>query len=104
MDGVFSFPNLSTKKLRAGIFDGPQIRQLIKNSPAFEVTMNHVGQEAWNCFVQVVMNFLGNTKVENYEDLVANMLVAFKNLGCNMSIKMHYLYSHMDRFPENLAL
>ena len=65
--------------------------------------MNHVNQEVWNCFVQVVMNFLGNTKVENYEDLVANILVAFKNLGCNMSIKMHYLYSHMDRFPKNLG-
>ena len=31
------------------------------------------------------------------------MLIAFKNLGCNMSIKMHYLFSHMDRFPENLG-
>lgn len=98
-----TFPNLSTEKLKAGIFDGPQIRKLIKNSPTFEETMNPVEQQAWNCFVQVVMNFLGNTKAENYKDLVANMLVAFRNLGCNMSIKMHYLYSHMDRFPENLG-
>ena len=98
-----TFANLSTEKLKAGIFDGSQIRQLIKDSPAFEETMNHVEQEAWNCFVQVVMNFLGNTKVENYEDLVADMLVAFSNLGYYMSIKIHYLYSHMDRFPENLG-
>ena len=24
-------------------------------------------------------------------------------LNCNMSVKMHYLFSHMDRFPENLS-
>ena len=57
----------------------------------------------WNTFVPVVKNFLGNNKARNYAEPVANMLTAFKNLGCNMSIKMHYLFSHMDRFPENLA-
>ena len=31
------------------------------------------------------------------------MLTAFRNLGCNMSIKMHYLFSHKDWFPENLG-
>ena len=31
------------------------------------------------------------------------MLTAFRNLGCNMSVKMRYLFSHMDRFPENLG-
>ena len=31
------------------------------------------------------------------------MLTAFRTLGCSMSIKMHYLNSHMDRFPENLG-
>ena len=48
-------------------------------------------------------NFLGNNKALNDADLVSNMLIAFKNLGCNMSIKIHYLFSHMDRFPENLG-
>ena len=28
------------------------------------------------------------------------MLTAFRNLGCNMSVKMHYVFSHMDQFPE----
>ena len=48
-------------------------------------------------------DFLGNNKARNYAELVTNMLTAFRNLGCNMSIKMHYLFSHMDRFPENLG-
>jgi len=24
-------------------------------------------------------------------------------MGANMSIKLHFLYSHLDRFPENLG-
>ncbi|ESO09676.1 hypothetical protein HELRODRAFT_184572 [Helobdella robusta] len=39
----------------------------------------------------------------NYAELVNNMVTAFKKLGCNMSIKLHYLFSHMDRFHENLG-
>ena len=31
------------------------------------------------------------------------MITNFRNLGCNMSIKLHYLDSHLDRFPENLG-
>ena len=87
---------LTIEKLKAGIFDGPQIRE-------FENTMNEVELEAWKAFVLFVKNFLGNNKARNYAELVTNMLTAFRNLGCNMSIKMHYLFSHMGRFPENLG-
>ncbi|ESO04311.1 hypothetical protein HELRODRAFT_172670 [Helobdella robusta] len=71
--------------------------------PEFEKSMNKVEQEAWNAFVLVVKNFFGNNKARNYAELVNNMVTAFKKLGCNMSIKLHYLFSHMDRFPENLG-
>ena len=87
-------------KLKASIFDGPQIQQLIRD-PEFENSMNEV--EAWKAFVLVVKNFLGNNKARNYAELVNNMLTAFRNLGYNMSVKMHYLFSHRDRFPENLG-
>ena len=66
-----------------------------------ENSMNEVELEARKAFFLVVKNFLGNNKARNYADLVNNMLTAFRNLGCNMSIKMHYLFSHIDRFPEN---
>ena len=59
--------------------------------------------QAWKAFVLVVKNFLSNNKASNHEELIANMLYAFKNLESNMIIKMHYLFSHMDRFPENLG-
>ena len=96
------FPGLTMEKLKAGIFDGPQIRQLIRD-PEFENSMNEVELEAWKAFVLVVKNFLGNNKARNYAELVNNMLTAFRNLGCNMSVKMNYLFLHMNRFPENLG-
>ncbi|KAK5647850.1 hypothetical protein RI129_002742 [Pyrocoelia pectoralis] len=58
---------------------------------------------AWCSFVMVVKNFLGNHKAENYEELVQQMLLNFKNLGTNMSIKVHFLHSHLDKFPDNLG-
>ena len=45
----------------------------------------------------------GNKKANNYETLVTNLLSTFHSLGCNMSVKLHFLYSQFDRFPENLG-
>ena len=95
-------PQLSTEKIKAGVFDGPQIRQFINDS-AFVNSMNETERKAWASFVAVVRNFLGKRKDENYVKLVDDMLSSFKSLGCNMSIKVHYLHSHLDRFPKNLG-
>ena len=97
-----AFPGLTMEMLKAGIFDGPQIWQLIRD-PVFKNSMNEVELEVWKAFVLVMKNFFGNNKARNYAELVNNMLTTFRNLGCNMSVKMHYLFTHMDRFPENLG-
>ena len=97
-----AFPGLTMEKLKAGIFDSPRIQQLIRD-PEFENSMNKVELEAWKAFVLVVKNFLGNNKARNYAELVNNMLTAFRNLSCNLSVKMPYLFSHMDQFLENLG-
>ena len=92
-----AFPGSMMEKLKAGIYDGLQIQQLIRD-PEFENSMNEVELAAWKGFVLVVKNFLGNNKPRNYAELVNNILTAFRNLGCNMSVKMHHLFSHIDRF------
>ena len=48
--------------------------------------------------------FLGNKKVYNYETFVTNLLSAFHDQGCNMGFKLPFLYSHLDRFSENLGV
>ena len=90
------------RKKKAGVFDGPQIRKLIRDQN-FTRSMKAVEKKAWNSFVAVVQNFLGNKKAENYEDVVAAMITNYCKLGCNMSIKVNFLNSHLDAFPENLG-
>ena len=96
------FPGLSLEKLKAEIFDGPQIRKLISD-PNFTKNMTDVELSAWSSFVFLVKNFLGNYKALNYVELVENMLTKYQEMGANMSIKVHFLHSHLDRFPENLG-
>ena len=97
-----TFPGLSYEKIKAGVFDGPQIRKLMK-SQNFSSSMTDVEKRAWDSFVGVVNGFLGSTKAANYKDLVAILLASYHLLGCNMSIKVHFLNSHLDEFPANLG-
>lgn len=86
-----AFPRLTIEKLKAGIFDGPQIRQLIKDTE-FQNSMNMLECAAWKSFVQVVNNFLGNTKAANHATLISSMLEAFQKLRRVMNLKMHFLF------------
>ncbi|GBM46857.1 hypothetical protein AVEN_216570-1 [Araneus ventricosus] len=58
---------------------------------------------AWLAFRSVCTNFLGIKKAENYEDLVGDMVKYFRVIGCNMSLKLHVLDSHLNFFPQNLG-
>ena len=51
----------------------------------------------------MIRGFLGNTKANNYRNLVDAMLQNFQAFGARMSIELHYLFSHLDYFPENLG-
>ena len=96
------FPALSTAKLKEGVFTGPDIRKLLKDGN-FEKQMEVAEKEAWGAFKYVVTKFLGNNKDPNFKSIVKNMLQKDNNLGCSMSLKVHFLNSHLDYFPENLG-
>lgn len=96
------FPALSDAKLKEGIFNGPDVKKLIKD-PSFISTLNPEEKTAWLAFVQVTENFLGNKRSPQYESLVNQLLHAYKQLGCNMSLKIHFLHSHLNFFKENLG-
>src|SRR6218665_1245830 len=55
------FPGVTVEKLKAGILDGSQIQQLIRD-PEFENSMKAVELEAGKAFVRVVETFLGNKR------------------------------------------
>jgi hypothetical protein len=68
-----------------------------------EKAMNAREKVAWTTFRSVTENFLGNNKDPNYKNIVETMLENFKKLGCNMNVKVHFLHSHIEYFPENLG-
>jgi len=51
-------------------------------------------------FKTAVKGFLGNRRAQNYEELVNNLLKRHQKLGCNMSLKIHFLHSHLDFSPD----
>jgi len=96
------FPQLSIAKVSEGIFVGPDIKKLLKDE-RFDEILDNTAKIAWLAFKSVVSNFLGNHKSSNYVQVVNNLLQCYKEMGCNMSLKIHFLHSHLDFFPANLG-
>ena len=87
--------------MKEGIFVGPQIRDIIKDE-YFDKLLQGDEKAAWDSFKFVVKVFLGNRRAQNCGELVNNRLQSYQKLGCNMSLKIHYLHSHLDFFPGEL--
>jgi len=92
------FPNVSDAKIREGIFIGPQLREL--QDKQFDEDLNETERNAWLSFKRICKDFLGNHKAANYQDVVQDLLTSYKAMGCNMSLKIHFLESHLDFFPR----
>ncbi|GBN89803.1 hypothetical protein AVEN_41700-1 [Araneus ventricosus] len=60
-------------------------------------------RKAWESFKLAITSFLGNKKDPNYKSIVEEVIKNFKILGCIMSLKVCFLDSHLDYFPENLG-
>ena len=71
--------------------------------PAFIFTMEKEELKAWKAFTDVVKNSLENIKFPDFCKLAESLLQAFYDLHCNMSVKVHFLHSHLDYFPKNLG-
>ena len=100
---AFAFTKLSFDKIKVGIFNKSQICTPVRNEE-FINKMNNKEKAAWLVFVAVTRNFLGNKKADNSHFLVTTMLLAYRNLGCKMSIKLHFFHSHLDEVPVTQGL
>ncbi|GBM48776.1 hypothetical protein AVEN_24962-1 [Araneus ventricosus] len=69
----------------------------------FETKMETNERKAWESPKLVITSFLGNKKDPYYKSIVEEMIKNFKILGCSMSLKVHFLDSHLDYFPEHLG-
>ena len=54
--------------------------------------------------MKVVQSFLENNKVDNYKELVDNMLNSFKNIGANINVKIHLELAVLKISSKNLMI
>ena len=83
------FPGHSAAKLKEGIFVGPQIREVLKDTD-FEEVLNLKELRACEAFQSVCNGFLGNTRVPDY-------------LACIEKLLKSYEDSHLNFFRPNLG-
>ena len=90
------FPKMSDAKIKEGIFIGPP-------DQGTDEDVNETERNAWLSFKRICKDFLGTYKAANYQDAVQDLLTLYKAMGFNMSLKIHFLESHLNFFPENLG-
>lgn len=86
----------------SGVLNGPDIRKLVA-SERFENLLSPFEREAFINLKLVIRNFLGNNRADNYREIVDNMLMSFKRINVNVSLKIHFLQQHIDFFRDNLG-
>ena len=96
------FPKITEAKLKEGIFVGPQIRKVMKDE-VFPAKLSDLERVAWLSFKDLCTGFLGNEKSADYKDLVNKIVNSYQAIGARMSLKIHFLHSHIDFFPQNLG-
>ena len=57
---------------------------------AFKTKLTPNELDAWNAFALVIQNFPGKHKA-----------IIYNEMGALMSLKMHFLHSHLEFFSEN---
>ena len=96
------FLQLSDAMLKEGIFDGPQIRKLLKDN-FFVTKMTSTEKKVWLDYKNVVEQFLENVKSPEWKKQVLRMVDSFKKLKSLMSLKRNFMDSHVEYFPENIG-
>ena len=82
------------------MFIGPQIRKLFKYQQ-FEAVLSDKEKAAWQSFEKFSNGFPGNFKAANFRELLQDLVVSYEQPESNMSLKMHFLFSHLNFFPLN---
>ena len=80
------------EKLKAGIFDGFQIRELMKE-PMFEEELSEAELST--------TNFLRKHRSAEYEKVIQEILKSFRQLGVWISFKLYFLWSHLYYFLKS---
>ena len=94
------FPWICMDKLKAGIIDGPQIRELMYDVVSDE-TLSNAELSTRQSLKSVFTNSLENHRNTEYKKEIKEILKSLRQLRAWMQIKLHFLCSHLDYFPKN---
>jgi len=87
-----NFPNMSDAKIKESIFIG-----LLIQDKQIDEELNETERNAWLSFKRICNDFLA----ANSQDIVQYLLNSYKAKGCYVSLKIHFLESHLNFFTEN---
>ena len=88
------FPSLSSANLRSGKCWNMRYS---RSSTLKEL-------RAWESFKSVCLTFLGNKRALDYQECVKKLLQeAYQDMWCRVSLKIHFLHSHLNFFLQNLG-
>ena len=90
------FSSISQAKLQERVFVVPQIREVLKDSQ-FKKSLSKSELSAWQVFKWLCAKFLGEVKSRSFQ-AGDDLLEAYKEMGCRMSLKLHFLNSHLNSF------
>ena len=81
---------------------GPQIKRMLA-SEKLEEQISDLERNAWQAFRMMVERFLGNHRRDDHAMVMSNLIESYEKLDCRMSLKLHFLHSHLDFFQDNLV-
>ena len=91
-----TFPSISMEKIKAGLSNGPQKRELTKGPNGWRSI-----EQSWTInSLKIVLKFLENHRSTEYEKEIEEILKSFRHLRARMSVKQHFQLSHLDYVPR----
>ncbi|GBO42822.1 hypothetical protein AVEN_224341-1 [Araneus ventricosus] len=96
---LFHVPKTVRSQVERGSFYLPRHTKTVIRFPL----LSDIEKEARDSFKDVGHGFWGNTKDPLCKTIAQRLLTAYEAQGCNMSLKVHFLHSDVDCFPENLG-
>lgn len=55
------------------------------------------------CCIKAIVGFLGNNEAKHFQKSIENMLKKFKVMIYRMSLKVHSIHAHLDKFKNNMG-
>ena len=94
------FPSIPEAKVNGGILVRQEIRTRLASEELKE-QMSDLERNAWQAFKLIAEGFLGNHRRNDYAMVVSNLIISYEKLCCRISLKLHFLHSHLDFFRDN---